>query len=135
MAWSYQNSVHPPKGCTPVFDNTHRMGILIHFATAGEGQGRDYSLLFPSHMTVSGHWLSAGPTHQVQISDTKPPQQIPECLLWDAVYISQVSRSKTQQAQASNIRSVPAVCYNILCTLYTFNPNFEKHKRNQENSW
>ena len=44
------------------------------------------------------------------------------------ISISQVSRSKTQQAQASNVRSIPVVCYNILCTLYTFNPNFEKQR-------
>lgn len=76
-----QRDVHLPKGCTPVIDNTFTERILIHFVTAGEGQERDYSLHFPFHMTVLGHWLSALPTHQVKVSDARQPQQNPECLL------------------------------------------------------
>lgn len=123
MACSYQNSLHLLKGRAPVVDNIFRKRILIHFSTAGEGT--DYSPCSPSHLTVlDTKCLAYSPGASKWCKTTSTNSW---ALLWDWVYISQVSRRITQQAQPSNTRSILVVCYNILCTLYTFNPNFEKH--------
>ena len=95
--------------------------------TKGGRQGANYSTCFSFIWLFWKHWLHSLPTHQVQVSDAKQPQQILECLLWDEVHKSQISRSISEQAQTLNLRSIPVVCYCILCIVYTFNPNFEKY--------